>query len=228
LQVWVMLGVAVGTAIPEVWRAIGAWKPGRRGLWTTVFALLLIAAALYPVLGTPARVADRFPGRRPPIGTLDGMAFMQVGTYTWPDESSPIELWGDYDAIRWLREHVEGTPVVAEAPIGYYREFGVRVASYTGLPTLKGMHEEEQRYGTQVGQRSAKARELFVTPDLGQTMELIRELDVAYVYVGPLERVEYPQAGEKFSQLATRQFLEIVYQNELVTIYQVMGTTDAT
>jgi len=221
LQVWMMLGVAVSASLPGVWRAAGAWKPGWRGSWRVAFTVLVVAAALYPLLGTPARVVDRFPGGRPPIGTLDGMAFMTVGTYTWPNESNPIHLRGDYEAIRWLRENVQGTPVLAEAPIGYYREFGVRVASYTGLPTLLGMHEREQRYGWQESQRSGIARELFSTVDPQRTMELIRELGVEYVYIGPLERTEYPRAASKFSQLAFRKLVFVVYQNDLVTIYEV-------
>jgi YYY domain-containing protein len=221
LQVWIMLGLAVAALLPGAWRLVEKWRPGWRGTWTALFSLLVVAAALYPLLGTPARVADRFPGDRPPIGTLDGMAFMTVGTYTWPNEDSVIHLQGDYEAIRWLLANVQGTPVVAEAPIGYYREFGVRVASYTGLPTLMGMHESEQRYGSQVGERSALARELFVTPDLERTMALIHELGVGYVYIGPLERAEYPQAAGKFEQLALHQMLTVVYQNDLVTIYHV-------
>jgi YYY domain-containing protein len=221
MQVWVMLGVALGAALPEIWRAVERWGRRKSWLWTLAFALLFVAAALYPVLGTPARVIDRFPGERPPIGTLDGMAFMTVGTYHWPDANNPIHLREDYEAIRWLQANVRGTPVLAEAPIGYYREFGVRVSSYTGLPTLIGMHESEQRHGWQVGRRSAEARDLFITSDLQRTVDLLRELGVQYVYVGPLEQAEYPQARDKFEQLAFRRFLSIVYQNEQVTIYEV-------
>jgi uncharacterized membrane protein len=172
-------------------------------------------------LGTPARVMDRFPGARPPIGTLDGMAFMTVGRYTWPDENHPIDLWGDYEAIRWLQANVPGTPVLAEAPIGYYREFGVRVSSFTGLPTLVGMHESEQRYGWQVGPRSTQARNLYMISDVPRTMELLRDLNVEYVYLGPLERVEYHGAPAKFEGMAQAGLIEVVYQNELVTIYRV-------
>ncbi len=221
LQAWVMLGVGVGASLPAVWAAVERWRQGWRWGWTAAFTLLLVAAALYPVLGTPARVADRFPGARPPIGTLDGMAFMTVGVYYWPDENHPIPLRGDYAAIRWLMDNVRGTPVLAEAPIGYYREFGVRVASYTGLPTLLGMHESEQRYGWQVGRRSAEARELFNSPAPERTRELLHKLRVRYVYLGPLERVEFPGAAAKFAQMAADGTLQVVYENDLVTIYEV-------
>ncbi|MBK7204212.1 hypothetical protein [Candidatus Amarolinea dominans] len=73
---------------------------------------------------------DRFPGTRPAIGTLDGMAFMTVGVYTWPDQNNQIHLQYDYDAIQWLLDHVKGNPVVAEGRIDYYREGGMRVASH--------------------------------------------------------------------------------------------------
>jgi len=221
LQVWVMLGVALGASLPSLWQFSARWGRGTRRVWRSAFAVLLAAAALYPLLGTPARVMDRFPGERPTIGTLDGMAFMTVGTYTWPDEDNPIHLRGDYDAIRWLMENVRGTPVLAEAPIGYYREFGVRVSSYTGLPTLLGMHESEQRYADDVGRRSHRAGELFRSLDMESTLSLIRELRVEYVYIGPLERTLYPQAPAKFDRLAALGHLTVVYRNDQVTIYRV-------
>jgi uncharacterized membrane protein len=149
------------------------------------------------------------------------MAFMTVGTYSWPAAENRIPLWGDYEAIRWLRENVWGTLVLAEAPIGYYREFGVRVASFTGLPTLVGMHQSEQRYDWQVGPRSGTARELYVTADVQRTMALISELRIRYVYLGPLEKTEYPGAAAKFEQLAWSNLLSVAYRNDLVTIYRV-------
>ena len=224
LQAWVMLGIAVGVSLPGLWRTAEGWRTCGRWLWSFALTLLLVAVALYPLLGTPARVADRFPGERPPIGSLDGMEFMTVGTYTWPDENNPIPLWGDYQAIRWLQDNVHGTPVLAEAPIGYYREFGVRVSSLTGLPTLVGMHASEQRWGSQVGPRSGQARNLYRTVNLQETIDLIRELDVEYVYVGPLERTEYPQADVKFERLSELGYLYPVYRNDLVTIYRVAAS----
>jgi uncharacterized membrane protein len=222
LQVWIMLGVAVGAALPEIWEAVQAWKPVWRRLWEMGFGLLFIAAALFLLLGTPARVIDRFPERRPPIGTLDGMAFMTVGTYRWPSESNPIELQGDYQAIRWLQENVAGTPVVVEAPVGYYREFGGRVSSYSGLPALyNDQHEREQRYGWQNARRSRAVDEFFMTTDLTRVIEIAHELDVSYVYIGPLERTLYPRTA-KFDRLVSQGELTVAYRNQQVTIYKVI------
>jgi YYY domain-containing protein len=222
LQVWIMMGVAVGASLPDIWQAVERWRWGWRAAWTAVLGVLLVAVSLFAMLGTPARVFDRFPGERPRTGTLDGIAFMTVGTYTWPDETHPIHLQDDYDAIRWLQDNVQGTPVLAEAPVGYYREFGGRVSSYTGLPTAyNDQHQREQRYGWQTARRSHVVGEFFTTPDEQRTIEIARELAIEYVYIGPLERTQYPSAADKFDHLAFSKLMSIVYQNGQVTIYRV-------
>ncbi|MDH7487753.1 MAG: DUF2298 domain-containing protein [Anaerolineae bacterium] len=226
IQVWVLIGLGTAAALPRVWRAVQGWRSRwATPVWTTAFALLLASSLAFPLLGTVDRVNDRFPGARPPIGTLDGMAFMTVGSYTWPDPSNVIELQYDYEAINWLLEHVRGTPVVAEGRIDYYREGGMRVSSFTGLPTLLGAHQSEQRYGdTQVGPRDGLAREFWSTPDIGRARQIIADMHISYIYVGRLERTVYPPEGiAKFEQMAGQGLLEEVYRNQEVAIYRVEG-----
>jgi len=219
IQAWVLLSVAGAAALPQLWRHL-RW----RRLWQGAFLTLFLASSIYTVFGTQARVRDRFPGARPPLGTLDGLAFMTVGRYTWPDGSNPIELRYDYEAIQWFLANVEGTPVVAEAALPYYREGGLRVASYTGLPTLVGAHQNEQRYGWMVAQREAEARSLYESTDLQETKALIEELDIRYIYVGQLERTVYPaQSLAKFDALLEEGYLELAYENPRVRVYKVKG-----
>lgn len=222
IQVWVMLGIATAVALPRLWIRIKHWRSaGWRRVWAAGLAVLFFAALVYPVVYTPARVDDRFPGARPPVGTLDGMAFMTVGSYTWPDNNR-IELRYDYQALQWLLANVKGTPVVAEAALPYYREGGLRVATYTGLPTFLGAHQNEQRYGSQVGKRDGQAREFFNTADIPRTLQLIRELHVSYIYIGQLEHAVYDPVGlAKFDEMVRRGELEVVYENERVKIYRV-------
>jgi uncharacterized membrane protein len=190
-----------------------------KAAWRGALALLLLAVAIYPLAGTVARVNDRFPGARPEVGTMDGMAFMRVGTYTW--ENKAIELKYDYDGIQWLLWNVQGSPVVAEAAIGYYREFGVRVASFTGLPTLVGMHQSEQRYDTQVGPRDGEARLFFTETDYARVADLAGRLHIKYIYVGQLERIVYPAAGLAKFDRAVGSYLTLAYENPRTKIYQV-------
>jgi len=224
-QAWVLLALATGASVPRIWKRFSAIKRaslryGFQGL--AVF--LFLSSSVFFFLGTWQRVDDRFPGPRPPVGTLDGSAFMTIGSYTWPDENSRIQLVYDHQAINWFLENVRGTPVVAEAPLPYYREFGLKVSSYTGLPTLLGAHQNEQRYDWQVGPRSDDANSLYRTTDLQEARELISRLDVSYIYVGQLERSIYPSEGlQKFEALSRAGELALAYENPKVKVYQVVA-----
>jgi YYY domain-containing protein len=225
MQVWVLLGLGLAAALPAIWEAVERWRSKvGRGLWTAALALLLLGGLVYPALATPVRVRERFPNARPPLGTLDGLAFMTVGQFTWPNDDDLIVLKWDLEAIRWLQENVAGTPVIAEAALGYYREHGGRVASYTGLPTLLGHHQQgEQRWGSQVGPRSRAAEALFNGTSIPQARQIIQDLHIRYLYVGQLERNYYQAAGlEKFERMVEEGDLRVAFQNEGTTIYRVV------
>jgi uncharacterized membrane protein len=199
---------------------------------------LLGASLVYPVFGTRTRVLDRFDDP-PPVGTLDGMVYMTTGKLHWP-HGNVIELKYDYDAIRWLQEHIVGTPVLAEAKIGYYREGGMRVSSYTGLPMpLGGLHQNEQRWPEQIGQRDGLYMEFWNTADPERAWELIQQLRISYIYLGQLERTLYdpeiaqsvegwgvsfldPAGYGKFDTLRAQGRLELVYENPRTRIYRVI------
>ncbi|NOX61904.1 MAG: phospholipid carrier-dependent glycosyltransferase [Chloroflexi bacterium] len=234
IQAWVLLGVASASALPALFDRIRHWTRGWRWTWHAIFAFLIILGLVFPFFGTASRVNDRFPGERPPRNTLDGMAYMTVGKYFWPDGSNAIELKYDYEAIRWLQENVTGTPVLAEAPASwypvngqnvgydYYRAGGLRVSSMTGLPTFLGQHQGEQRFGYQTGPREQAGREFWETTDINRLRQLIHELNVDYIYVGQLERTLFsPQQLAKFDQLVQSGEATIVFQNPGVTIYKI-------
>jgi len=150
------------------------------------------------------------------------MAFMENGTYLWPDSGNAIELSYDWEAIRWILENVRGNAVVAEsAQIDYYRAGGTRVASLTGLSGLLGMHAGEQRSAKDVGQRNGKLSEFWNTNELGRIKEIIRELNIDLIYVGQLERHQHPAAPARLEQLNAIGFLQTVFRNQKVTIYAV-------
>ncbi|MGI5916970.1 MAG: DUF2298 domain-containing protein [Anaerolineae bacterium] len=215
IQAWVLLGITGGSALPALWRG---WGRGLRG----VFIVLLAASLLYPLLAVSARVEERFPGERPPRNTLDGTAYMTVGVYHWPDEDHSIVLRHDREALAWLWENVRGTPVIVEAALGYYREGGLRVSSYTGLPTLVGAHQREQRPWDLVDAREQDAVAIYTTTDEEHLFDLLTRHRVRYIYVGSLERIVYPERGvAKFERLADAGRLSRVYRNEGVVIYEV-------
>ena len=128
--------------------------------------------------------------------------------------------------------------MLAEAKIGYYREGGMRVTSYTGLPMpLGGLHQNEQRWPEQVGDRDGRYMEFWNTTDPARTWELIQELDITYIYIGQLEQTLYdsnltgsliqwgvtffvPAGVHKFDTLVDQGHLTIVYENEHTRIYR--------
>jgi uncharacterized membrane protein len=101
--------------------------------------------------------------------------------------------------------------------------------SYTGLPTLLGAHEREQRPWDQVEPRERDAVTLYITPDPGEFNEIAEKYEVRYIYVGQLERHLYAGAGlEKFQAMLHTGELAEAYANERVIIYQVPARTAAT
>ena len=138
---------------------------------------------------------------------------------------NPIDLKYDYEAIHWLQQNVTGTPIIAEAKVGYYREGGMRVAAYTGLPSvLGGLHQSEQRYASQVGERDRVVSEFWGTPDPARTLQLIDELNISYIYIGQIERITHnAYIDEKFEQLRQQGSLELVFENEMTKIYSRAG-----
>jgi hypothetical protein len=205
-QAWIVFGVAALYGIGYLWQGSRRVAPV---VATTGYGLALAASLLFPYLAVNSRALEyRGPltaeTRLPP--TLDGLA--QVARFN-PDE---------YLAISWLRENVQGTPVILEAIGGQYSGFG-RIAASTGLPTLLGWagHEYQWRGDTpEPALRDPAVREIYSETDLANVAHLLDDYDVEYVYVGPLERDTYGVPGiEKFAgQLPT------VFSQNGVTIYR--------
>jgi uncharacterized membrane protein len=198
------------------------FSPVWRNAWITGFLLLVLASMAYPIVGTPARSDQRFPGWRPELGTLDGLEFMRQGVYFWPDGNNPIEFGYDWQSIQWILDNVQGNFVIAESSeMDYYRAGGSRIASMTGLSGLSGKHAGEQRYGEIVGPRSGLFGEFWNTPDQGRTLQLIDELDIDLIYVGQLERYLHPQAVDKLARMAEQGLITQIYANDRAILYAV-------
>ncbi len=198
LQVWFLLSIVGGVGLAWMLRSAGHWHPLLRGLWQGGLIVLLVIAALYPVLATRARALDRFNREATPL-TLDGMEYMQHAIHG--EFSLYFRLEGDYDMIRWLQEHVEGTPVVMEAHVfpSEYR-WGGRINIYTGLPTMLGwrFHQIQQRsledMNLLVQTRANNAAAFYSLggeEGIRAALRLIEHYDIEYIVVGALERAFY-------------------------------------
>jgi uncharacterized membrane protein len=113
-----------------------------------------------------------------------------------------------------MQDNIPGSPVVLEANTGLYK-WGSRVSIYTGLPTVAGWdwHQRQQRgdYAWMVEERVRDVQQMYESPDVNALLPLLRKHHVQYVYVGPLERVYYSEAGlRKFRDLVG-SVLDLVY-----------------
>jgi YYY domain-containing protein len=228
LHIWVVFALAAAYAAWQllfvVWQ-VSLSPPARplpKALATGGLAglgLLLAGAVIYPVLATPARIDDRFASLP---RTLDGAAYMRTAVYN--DEKGDIALSYDYEGIQWMRENVQGTPIILEGRTPLYR-WGGRFAVYTGLPAVLGWdwHQVQQRgpYGYMVGERAIEIDRFYGEYGSGEALAFLRKYRVSYVILGRVERLYYAQSGLNKFRDGLGGVLEVAFQNEQLTIYQV-------
>ncbi len=234
MQVWLLFSVTGGVALALALPAIRARAGGLRRTWTAAFAVLVACAMLYPLLAIPARWNVRMSRDAP--HTLDGMAFMQTTQYqdsAFDGSSRTVHLGSEYEALRWMQRHIDGSPVIVEAAppdVGEaYRSIASRVAMYTGLPTIIGWdwHQTQQRAAltnNQIHRRMNDVAMLYNTTSPGEALDILRHYDVSYVYIGTQEALYYlPEGLAKFEQMAAQGLLRQVFRNADVAIYEVLN-----
>ena len=224
LQVWVLLALATAYMLWRFWhgrRAAPEALPKWKKVWLGCLGVLLVCVSVYPVLGTQDRLSRRFDTTVPL--TLDGMAYMQDGQ-RHVDQRGTIDLSADYEAIRWIQQNVEGSPVMLEAVTPFYR-WGGRVSIYTGLPNIVGWewHQKQQRwnYRETIPMRVAEVTRIYNTPSPQEALDIMRKYGVEYVYLGRVERLYYDSNGLVKFDNGLDGALEQVYENRDVRVFRV-------
>ncbi len=108
LQAWALLSVSAAAAFAWLLPEFRKWLPGWRSFFQGGMALLLAGAALYTVTATTDKVSDRMAGGVPL--TLDSITYMKYAQYA--DFGVTMDLVHDYQAIRWMQDNVQGSPVI--------------------------------------------------------------------------------------------------------------------
>lgn len=117
----------------------------------------------------------------------------------------------DVGAIRWLKENIEGSPVVLEANGDSYSEYE-RVSAMTGLPTVMGWYVHEWLWRNDVADLNAKADEIetiYTSINAAEVQMLVEKYDISYIFVGSCEREKYADLNNEVLQ----SLGEIVYQD---------------
>ena len=87
------------------------------------------------------------------------------------------------------------------------------------MPTVVGWAHEIGYRGSAIYEERVADVDRIYTGTPRQQARLLREYDVRYVYVGPVERERY---GEELG-LENLRGLEVAFRNDAVTIYAVDG-----
>ena len=204
-QTWTLLSIASAYAVFYLSRL---WNQAARVAWFSVFAVLLTADMIYPVLAIPNR-ADGFSGSP----SLDGTV--------WIQNVSP----GDYTAIQWLNQNAPRGAHIVEA-VGDAYTYGNRISSATGLPTVMGWfnHENQWRGNTRLFKddaagidRPADVQRIYQTLDPQETLTLLAKYDIKFVVVGSEERSKYGLTKSQIDKFA--RVLTLVHESGDTRIY---------
>jgi uncharacterized membrane protein len=224
LQAWTLFAICAAVSLGWVLSAIPKWKSGWQTAWRISVILLLAGTALYPVMGTMAKVKDRIAADAP--HTLDGMKYMAYAFYG--DAWGMMDLNQDYQAILWMQKNVEGSPVIVEANLRNLYHWGSRFSIYTGLPGVVGWewHEQQQRATvppTWITERIEEIDNFYRTTSISDAVKFLQKYNVHYIILGQQERGHYPGEGlDKFEMgngLAWRE----VFRYQDTIIYEVIA-----
>ncbi|MEW5827303.1 MAG: DUF2298 domain-containing protein [Chloroflexota bacterium] len=222
LQAWMLLAVSAaagfGWLLPDLRRWTTAW----RSFFEGTGLLLLAIAAMFTLTATYDKIRDRMAPAAP--HTLDSLAYMKYAQY-W--DKGDMDLSQDYDAIHWMQENVQGSPVIVEAQTIEY-QWGKRYTIYTGLPGVVGWnwHQRQQRGGVVpaewVEKRVQEIDTFYESINPFETRTFLEKYNVRYIIVGQLERNYYsPEGLAKFEQYNDLYWKE-VYRDRATVIYEVI------
>ena len=165
------------------------------------FLAILISALVFLGLYYPYQAVNQFYLSAPPPYSLDGLLFLKK---LYPD---------DYEAVQWIKKNIGRREVMVEAAGDSYSDYG-RLSVFTGSisPINWLTHEWTWRFKPQlknadpgvpqesgwrdVSMISLEVRQIFESPDLNETLRLINKYEAKYVYIGDLERTQYPALNE--------------------------------
>jgi YYY domain-containing protein len=228
VQAWIMFAVSAAAAFGWLLNDIHLWRLRWRTFFQTGLYLLAAGAFLFTITATLDKVNDRMNPFTP--HTLDSMEYMKFATYS--EFGRDMLLDQDYQAIRWLQDNVQGSPVILEAaPAGVQYTWLSRMTIYTGLPGVVGWqwHQQQQRlqFSQQVIDRGLEVDTFYNTLDQELARAFLRKYNVRYIIIGQLERGKYtpldpaiPNGLTKFEALKGVMWNE-VYRNGETVIYEV-------
>jgi YYY domain-containing protein len=201
-QGWLLWGIASAFALWSVLFDLHLLRLPLpiRTAFASIASILILLGLLYPIMAVYSRAyQEGGHGGTTDRLTLEATSTLAVG----PDDFKAIQCLGniatsDSDVV------VEG----ASPASAYHNEWG-RVSGLTGIPTILGWPNHEQQWRGNSYDQAANGRmeavaKLYNTTNWADVIEVIRQYNVTYIYVGPTERQNYGAEGiAKFDPLPT-------------------------
>jgi YYY domain-containing protein len=229
IQAWIFFAVAAGAALGWLAANAAQWRPRLRKAWIGGLVVLVLGAFSYTIFGSYYRIIDRMSETSPK--SLDGMAFMPYTTYEFNDEYSSgpyeVDLKETYDAVRWMQENIDGSPVIVQSILPIYRG-GLPFTMFTGLPSVMGWnHHQRQQRGVVadawVEERYNDIKQFYETTDLYAARAFLRKYGVQYIVLSQLERAYFTGPGlDKFDAMVAAGELRVVFSEGTAVIYEVV------
>ncbi len=198
-QTWMVWGLAAAFSVAFL---LSRLKGLRARLFQVGLVVLLLVSFLYPAFGLWDKT-NHFASAKGL--TLDGTSTLS------PDELA---------AVQWLRREPVGVVTEAINQASSYSNYS-RISEYSGDPTIIGWtgHESQWRGNSlnpaELGIRVTNVETLYRTADWQQTLQIINQYGVRYIFVGDLERSSYRVSESKF-----QRYLKIVFSQGSVVIYE--------
>jgi YYY domain-containing protein len=208
-QGWLLLGISSSYAIVTAFSRLRLpeTRPILAAALGSMALLLILAGLIYPVAGAYAKV--RGFGTSTP--TLNGLAYVSA------DERSAIE---------WIRRNTAPTDLVLQGKGRSYWATDNRINAATGRPTLLGWdgHQSQWRgsaYGEMAAGRPELVETIYRTGSPQIIQDLLRQANISYVYVGPVEREQYGISPAVEARL--QEAMDLAFAEGNIHIYRRRG-----
>jgi YYY domain-containing protein len=207
-QAWIVSSVIFSAGSLFVMNALRRWG---KVVWGSALFFLVGVSLIYPLWGTYHR-CERFRtgphAPKPYLPTLNGMAFIKQ------------QHAGDYKALQWVADNIAQEDVVLEATGAPFSFFG-RVSAFTGRPTVLGWGNHESLWRDwswkRTMERTNDVKKIYEEERKSSVQPLLDKYEVRYVYVGPLEKKQYPLKGLR----GFNKSFPVVYRDNTVAVYEV-------
>jgi len=183
-----------------------------KNIFNTVFLLLfvvLFSSSIIYLTVTSITETDKF---RPNYGrnylSIDAAEFIKNN---YPEE---------YEAIKWINQNIKGNHIILEFP-GESYEFYPRPSTFTGLTAFvewKGHAEQVTLKNTR--ERAEIANFIYNTTDSEKALEMLKENNIEFIYVGGKEREAY--SLNSIIKLEQEKKIELLFKNKNVEIFKVV------